>query len=70
MKPTFTENRGITTLLVDNPGTINCYAQAVPVAKNKWVKDGVVIDTDLPPYAVANDQDLIIKKVIKSDIGK
>ena len=70
MKPTFMENRGITTLLLNNAGTINCYAKAVPIAKNTWFKDGVVIDTDLPPYEVANDQDLIIKKVSKSDKGK
>ena len=69
MKPRFRVNRGITTLILNSPGTINCYAKAALVAKNTWIKDGVVIDTDLSFYEVANDQDLSIKKVSKSDIG-
>lgn len=69
MKPTFTENRGMTTLFLNSPGMINCSAKAAPVAENTWTKDGVVIDSKLPLYEIVNNQDLIIKRVSKSDIG-
>lgn len=69
MKPTFKENRAMTTLFLNNPGTIDCSAKAAPVAKNTWMMNGTVINTNIPRYELVNNQDLIIKKVNKSDIG-
>ena len=69
MKPTFEENRAMITLLQNNPGTINCSAKAAPVAKNTWMMNDTVINTDLPRYELVNNQDLIIKNVKKADIG-